>query len=453
MCGFGGILHSQKKKTKGDYLNLVSSMSDALQHRGPDSAGQWADETIGIALAHRRLAILDLSFAGHQPMASKSQQYMLVFNGEIYNYTQNNKDCKSDGYFILDQYFEHKENFVKYLDGEFALALIDFNTKQLYFSGDLFITKPIFIAKEGKEIGIASYKSALKALGFQNPKRLEPNKFYNLSIDTFELQENNIYTWDLNQTVNTYDSWIDAFKESLLKRTQQTRGQFLVPLSSGHDSGAIVCGLQSLVNNNNFLTYSFVGNEDGDIIRRRLANHDNKIFETGISLHDKNNAQKEINEIAEHFFYGPTPDINIQEGISDIGAIGLYSLLKSVKETHQIKVQLSGQGGDEVMTNIPSYGFQTSNPPVWPDDLTAIFPWGNFYFGANWSYLNKEESIAGSLGIETRYPLLDKKVVQAFLNLTPQLKNQNYKAPICNLFTKFNFPFINGKLGFNVQVF
>lgn len=437
MCS---ILLTNKQISDFDNVNYF------LKYRGPDKTTQTTID--GWTFVHNLLSIT----GEFTPQPLTRDNVALIFNGEVYNYTQSDKDCKSDGYFILEQYFEHKENFIRKLDGEFAIALVDFTNKKLFFSGDLFITKPIFFAIEDRDIGIASYKSALKALGFKEPKRLKPNTFYELNLQTFELKEELIYNWDLQQKIDTYDIWTEAFKESLEKRTSQTRGQFLVPLSSGHDSGAIVCGLQKLINNDNFLTYSFIGNEDSTIIKNRLINHTNKIFKNGIPRSEKEQAQQEIREIAEHYFYGPTPDINIQEGISDIGSIGLYYLLKEVKQKHQIKVQLSGQGGDEIMTTIQGYGFQTNNPSIWPDDLTAIFPWGNFYFGANWSYLNKEECIAGSLGIETRYPLLDKKVVQSFINLTARLKNQFYKAPIHNLFTTYNFPFINGKLGFNVQV-
>lgn len=417
-----------------------------LKFRGPDKTTQTTIN--GWTFIHNLLSIT----GEFTPQPLTKDNVALIFNGEIYNYTQNDKDCKSDGYFILNQYFEHKENFVKHLDGEFALALIDFESKKLYFCGDIFVTKPVFVAKEGNEIGIASYKSALLALGFKTPIRLDPNTSYCLCLETFKLKTDTIYNWDLEQTIDTYDIWTEAFYESLKKRTMQTRGQFLVPLSSGHDSGGIVCGLQKLLNKDNFLTFSFIGNEDSYIIKQRLLNHNNKVFKTGLTFQEKNNAIHEIKRITEHFYYGPNPEKNIQEGVEDIGAIALYWLLKETKQTHQIKVQLSGQGGDEIMTNIPTYGFQTSNPAFWPNDLKPIFPWDNFYFGANWSYLNKEECIAGSLGIETRYPLLDKKVVQAFLSLTPKYKNQYYKAPLHNLFAKYNFPFINGKLGFNVQV-
>ena len=192
MCGFGGFFHSQKNKTKGDYLNLVSSMSDALQHRGPDSSGQWADETMGIALAHRRLAIIDLSFAGHQPMASKLQQYKLVFNGEIYNHLEIRAELESNSSLssnaltcvnwrghsdteTLLSAFEvwGIEATLKKTVGMFAFALWDMQNKKLHLARDRFGEKPLYYGWTGSGDERAFlFGSELKALraypGFNN---------------------------------------------------------------------------------------------------------------------------------------------------------------------------------------------------------------------------------------------------------------------------------------------
>ena len=89
---------------------------------------------------------------------------------------------------------------------------------------------------------------------------------------------------------------------------------------------------------------------------------------------------------------------------------------------------------------------------LFPKDLTTCFPWRNFYYGTQQAYLAKEENVAGSLGIETRYPFLDKKVVQEFLWLSTELKNKNYKAPLCEYLTRNNVPFEKEvKLGFSCE--
>src|SRR6267378_3950606 len=87
MCGLAGFFC-----TRSGWPEMPEAtarrMADALIHRGPDDAGVWLDDSAGIALAHRRLAVLDLSAAGHQPMQSASGRYVIVFNGEIYNHLE-----------------------------------------------------------------------------------------------------------------------------------------------------------------------------------------------------------------------------------------------------------------------------------------------------------------------------------------------------------------------------
>jgi hypothetical protein len=85
-----------------------------------------------------------------------------------------------------------------------------------------------------------------------------------------------------------------------------------------------------------------------------------------------------------------------------------------------------------------------------PDKLDSIFPWNNFFSGSMREYLTKDEFIIGSLGIEARYPFLDKNLVQEFLWLAPELKNKFYKAPLHEYLKQNNFPFReNEKKGFS----
>ena len=83
MCGIAGFWRMEGREPGLD--GIIAGMADSLRHRGPDDQGLWQDAQTGVALAHRRLSILDLSPLGHQPMASSSGRYQLVYNGEIYN--------------------------------------------------------------------------------------------------------------------------------------------------------------------------------------------------------------------------------------------------------------------------------------------------------------------------------------------------------------------------------
>ena len=96
MCGVAGFV--QRSGFPVAQAKLVASkMADMLAHRGPDDADLWLDGTAGVALAHRRLAVIDLSAAGHQPMCSHSGRYVISFNGEIYNHQELRRrlDCRS----------------------------------------------------------------------------------------------------------------------------------------------------------------------------------------------------------------------------------------------------------------------------------------------------------------------------------------------------------------------
>ncbi|MFC7518367.1 asparagine synthase (glutamine-hydrolyzing) [Herbaspirillum sp. GCM10030257] len=97
MCGIAGLLHSSTVRDIGQNNAILRKMTDSLSHRGPDDAGYWHDATHGIGLGHRRLSVVDLSPNGHQPMLSGSARYIIVFNGEIYNYLQLRAELESAG--------------------------------------------------------------------------------------------------------------------------------------------------------------------------------------------------------------------------------------------------------------------------------------------------------------------------------------------------------------------
>ncbi|MEN9599550.1 MAG: hypothetical protein RL596_1869 [Bacteroidota bacterium] len=97
MCRIAGIVNDNS-------LNLelaIQQMRDAMQHGGPDDAGFFIDQEKGLALGHRRLSLIDLSAAGHQPMLSQDHQIVIAFNGEIYNYKELREELKLKGYLFI----------------------------------------------------------------------------------------------------------------------------------------------------------------------------------------------------------------------------------------------------------------------------------------------------------------------------------------------------------------
>src|SRR5262245_61159115 len=88
MCGFTGFLALSKTGLPAGLQGVARAMADTLKHRGPDDSGTWQDENLPLVFAFRRLSIIDLSSEGHQPMQSSSGRYIIVFNGEIYNFLE-----------------------------------------------------------------------------------------------------------------------------------------------------------------------------------------------------------------------------------------------------------------------------------------------------------------------------------------------------------------------------
>src|SRR5882672_2948940 len=98
MCGIVGFCEPSRSRGVDDCEQIARRMACMLAHRGPDDEGSWADAQAGVALGHRRLAILDLSQEGHQPMHSQDGRYVLVFNGEIYNFEQLRRELENSGH-------------------------------------------------------------------------------------------------------------------------------------------------------------------------------------------------------------------------------------------------------------------------------------------------------------------------------------------------------------------
>jgi asparagine synthase (glutamine-hydrolysing) len=150
-------------------------MANTLRHRGPDDAGIWVDAAVGIALGHRRLSILDLSPAGHQPMVSSNGRYVMVFNGEIYNYRQLRRELDqtrigssfrghSDTEVMLAA-FEHwgVQQAICRMNGMFAFALWDQYERILYLGRDRLGEKPLYFGWMGKTFLFGSELKALRS--------------------------------------------------------------------------------------------------------------------------------------------------------------------------------------------------------------------------------------------------------------------------------------------------
>lgn len=168
MCGIAGCFG---KGGQNDLTNVAARMAKSLSHRGPDDSGVWVDASAGIALAHRRLAILDLSPAGHQPMMSHSGRYVIVFNGEIYNHLELRESLMG----IVWRGHSDTETLLAVIEargvaqalnmsvGMFAFALWDRQRRILTLVRDRMGEKPLYYGWQGDSFLFGSELKALRA--------------------------------------------------------------------------------------------------------------------------------------------------------------------------------------------------------------------------------------------------------------------------------------------------
>ncbi len=167
MCGIAGVFHLDGEPVSPVVLQR---MGDRLVHRGPDDEGIYSDGPIG--LAHRRLAIIDLSSAGHQPIANEDGEVVLTYNGEIYNYQQLRVELEACGHrfhsrtdseVVVHAYEEWGDDCVHRFNGMFAFALWDRPRTRLFLARDRYGIKPLYYALRGRIFAFASEVKAILA--------------------------------------------------------------------------------------------------------------------------------------------------------------------------------------------------------------------------------------------------------------------------------------------------
>jgi len=169
MCGIAGIYAYRESAPPVDEQELLRIREHMIK-RGPDGAGLWISPDRKVGLAHRRLAIIDLSEAGAQPMATADGNFHITFNGEIYNYRELRKELEAKGYrfhsnsdteVLLHLYAERGPDMVRALRGMYAFALWDEHKKGMFLARDPFGIKPLYYAADGRTFRFASQVKAL----------------------------------------------------------------------------------------------------------------------------------------------------------------------------------------------------------------------------------------------------------------------------------------------------
>src|SRR4051812_27547169 len=173
MCGIAGTYAYRDFAPPVDRDELLR-MREAMLRRGPDGEGLWISDDQRVGLAHRRLAIIDLSEGGAQPMATRDGLLRITFNGEIYNYRELKTELEGKGYVfhsnsdtevLLHLYADRGQEMVHALRGMFAFAIWDERRRAMFLARDAFGIKPLYFADDSKTIRIASQVKALLAGG------------------------------------------------------------------------------------------------------------------------------------------------------------------------------------------------------------------------------------------------------------------------------------------------
>jgi asparagine synthetase B (glutamine-hydrolysing) len=412
MCGFiavksGAAVHDEQ-----------------VRRRGPD--GEKRLTIGGLELRHYLLHVT----GEPTPQPFRQGDVVCMFNGEIYNHPFQ----RSDGEVLIPLYEKFGPEFARHLDGEFAIALYDFGRGHAVFATDPFGTKPLFV----RGVECSSYRSAVPG------DLVPPNTTLVRRLDGADVGEFRNHEFDFsNQHKGTYDAWIDALGAAVRKRAKA--GCFVM-LSGGYDSGAVACEL--LRQGVEFSAYSIKADERPDVLLERQARTKSTLFE--LSLDDYAAHTRLLREECEqaNLLDESGLEMHCEHLFQDPGAVGASFLFAHARARGQ-KVHLSGHGGDEILADYGHKPNLSSLHGVFPREL---MPWKNFSGGCMRAYLTKEEYVAGAHGIETRYPLLDTRLVQEFLWLSPELKNRRHKAPIHEYFVRNGFPFAEGwKVGFSAD--
>ncbi len=388
MCGIAGF-QTSRSKSNSQLRDTALKMSDAIQHRGPDAADSWTDETHGIALSHRRLAIVDLSPTGAQPMVSHNGQLVMVYNGEIYNAEDLRKELTSNGSqfrgtsdteVILEGFaaWGIRKTIARCI-GMFALAVWNREDHTLSLVRDRLGIKPLYWSQQTDELIFGSELKALRAhpdcaaninsdvlAGYLRKGYINhPNTIYQ---DVNQLPPGCILHWNRSTRKSTIEQYWslkniveDAYKtpfngssedatdqlESLLKDAINRRMVADVPLgaflSGGIDSSAVVALMQEC-SSTPVKTFSIGFDE---------KKYDESAYAAAVAQHIGTDHTELIVTAKDALNVVPLLPSLFDEPFADPSQIPTYLVSKLTRE--HVTVALSGDGGDELFAGYTRY--------------------------------------------------------------------------------------------------
>lgn len=371
MCGITGIFAFNSTGKK--YLDKINAATHCLINRGPDGEGTYTHHNL--ALGHRRLSIIDTTHAASQPFTDSTGRYTIVFNGEIFNYKQLRKQLEhkgiqfkshSDTEVLLYLFIADKEKCLGQLDGEFAFAVYDNHTDQLFIARDRFGIKPVYFYKSRDRFVFASEMKALLAFDipriidnaalqtylhlnyipspysiFENVRKLEAGNFLTVNSNG-ETHQQNYYSisnsYDATHLLNYEESKLELKK--LLEYAVEQRMIADVPLGSflsgGIDSSIITAIAAQHTKQLN--TFS-IGYKDEPLFdETKYAQLLSKKYHTHHTVFQLSNDDlyADLHKMLDY----------IDEPFADSSALAVNILSMHTKK--YVKVALSGDGADEL---------------------------------------------------------------------------------------------------------
>jgi asparagine synthase (glutamine-hydrolysing) len=377
MCGIAGQVNTDRRPVEA---RLITAMGDSLRHRGPDDHGVYVKGHVG--LAHRRLSVLDLSPAGHQPMSNESGTTWIVFNGEIYNYRELRDELaprrafrsRTDTEVILGLYEEHGLRCVPMLGGMFAFAIWDERAQRLVLARDRLGKKPLYYAVTDRGLVFASELKALLvgvstpaidplALHhyltfqyvptpltiFQGIRKLRPGHV--LVYENGKISESAYWSLQYTDKLSgrTEAEYLEEFRARLTDAVRQ-RLESDVPLgaflSGGVDSSSVVALMSGLMAQP-VKTFS-IGFKEEAFNELPYAGTVARLFKTD---HHEFVVEPSAVDIL------PTLVRVYDEPYADSSAIPTYYVAQLSRQ--HVTVALNGDGGDELMGGYPRYDMTT----------------------------------------------------------------------------------------------
>jgi len=372
MCGIAGFSIIKELRQKEIVLK---NMNDKLSHRGPDGEGFYHDKDV--SFAHKRLAIIDLNARSNQPFLDKLKEYVIVFNGEIYNYIELKKILTNAGYkffttsdteVLLNSYINWGSQLFNKIKGMFSFAIYDKKKKQILCARDHFGQKPFFYYyKDGnfifsseltslisnpivkKEICIESIINYLHYDSFvgsttpiANCYKLLPSEYLIFDIDERNIISKKYWKLNITEEKNYPNDYYDQFINKLTLSTQlhlRSDVPIALYLSGGVDSSTLACIAKKILKSENLSAFNLKFKNE-TFNENLLAADTSKKLNLKLTTYNLEDTDF-ISELCNNIN-------NLDEPLADLGLIAI-SFISNFVSSDGYKVVISGDGGDELL--------------------------------------------------------------------------------------------------------